>query len=282
MRKNCYENDFAMKKDLFKKIAMKKEQLVILFFFFVAFGFYSCTDGDPIEKEYVTTKSIGLRTTLNKIKADNGIDGRNQPTTFSSCFDFVYPLYLSYNNSTEVTVNSFEGLLTILTNENQSLFIDGISFPFKIASTTNGSITIINGENDFQNTIESCGFTTFNDYIMNGPCYDFVYPFSVINHANQTVAVSNHNQILDMISEGNGNYILDIVYPFSVVKNNQTVVIQNAYQFFEFNDDCFDPCNCPPIEAPVCVQTSSGLLQFQNECIANCAGFSSADFVNCN
>ena len=51
---------------------------------------------------------------------------------------------------------------------------------------------------------------------------------------------------------------------------------------FEFNDDCFDPCNCPPIEAPVCVQTSSGLLQFQNECIANCAGFSSADFVNCN
>jgi hypothetical protein len=281
MRKKSYEMESAMKKKLFKKIAMKKELLVILFFF-ASLAFYSCTDGEPIEKDYTISQSIGLRATLNKIKADNGIDGRNQSNTFSACFDFVYPLYLSYNNSTEVTVSSFEGLLTILTNENQSLYIDGISFPFKIAASGNGTITTINDESDFQNTIESCGFTTFNDYIMNGPCYDFVYPFTVTNHSNQTFVFNAQTQMLEVISGNNGNYILDIVYPFSVIKNNQTITIQNAYQFFEFNDDCEDPCNCLPIEAPVCVQTSSGILQFQNECIANCAGFSSDDFVNCN
>lgn len=280
MKKKCYEKENAMKMNLLPKIAMKKDYLVILFFFFSVLGFYSCTDGEPIEKEFTTTESIGLRVTLNNVKAEHNIDGR-EPSV-SACFDFVYPIRLSYNNQTDVTVSSFEGLLTILTNENELLYINGISFPFQVVSDANGQITTISNEADFQNKIEDCGFTTFNDYIVNGPCYDFVYPFSVVNHANQTAVMTGQSQMLNIISENNGNYILDIVYPFSVVKNNQTIVIQNAYQFFEFNDDCYDPCNCAPIDEPVCVQTSSGILQFQNECIANCAGFATADFVNCN
>jgi hypothetical protein len=279
--KNCYEKDNAMKKKIQQnKIAMKGNKLVVLFFFFLLIGLNSCTDSSPIENEIITTKSIGLRTTLNKIKNSNNIDGRNT-SSVSPCFNFIYPINISYNNETIVTVTSFDGLITVVSNENQSLYIDAISFPFQVIMENNVVRTIAN-ENDFQTIIQECGFTTFNNYIIDGPCYDFIYPFSVVNHSNQTTVISNQTTLTNLITANDDNYILDLVYPFSVVKNNQTIEIDNAYQFFEFNDDCLEPCNCDPIDAPVCVQTSSGLLQFQNECIAICAGFSTSDFVSCN
>ena len=279
MKKKCCEKENAMKMNSLQKIAMKKDYVVILFFLFV-FGLYSCTDGDPIEKEFETTKSVSLRYALNQIKKDNGIDGRNALAT--SCFNFVYPLRLTYNNGTDVTVSSFDGLLNLLSSENQYLYIDAISFPFEVASNAGGQPLPIFDETGFQNILDNCGVADFNDYIMNGTCYDFIFPFTVINHSHQTAVMNNHNHLMSMITQSNGSYILDLVYPFTVSKNNQSVVIQNIYQFMEYNDDCSDPCNCPPVDDPVCVQTSSGILQFQNECIANCAGFTTADFVNCD
>lgn len=280
MKKNCCEKENAMKLNPLQKIAMKKECLVILFLFVFSFGFHSCTDGEPIEKEYVTTPSVSLRYALNQIKQDNGIDGRNQLAP--SCFDFVYPLRLSYNNGTDVTVSSFDGLITILSNESQNLYINAIAFPFQLKSNSNGQVSTVTTEDDFQSKLDDCGISDFNDFIVNGACYEFVYPFSVVNHSHQTAVMNNHNHLVNSIAQNNGNYILDLVYPFSVVKNSQIVTIQNIYQFVEYNDDCNDPCNCAPVDDPVCVQTSSGTLQFQNECIAVCAGFTLADFVNCN
>lgn len=270
--------EFAMEMKIpLKKIAIKRTHLVFLSFFLLL-GLSSCSDGNSVESDVVTTKSIGLRATLNKIKADYGIDGRMVTT----CFGFVYPLDLSYNNSTVVRVNSNEGLLTLLNSENNSLYLDGIAFPFKIMSTNDGTIMTINNENDFQNIVEACNIPTFNDYISGGTCYDFIYPFLVKNHNNQTVSISSSTMLNDLVTNNNGNYILDMVYPFSVTKNGQVTAVDDAYQFFEINDDCIVSCNCDPIDAPVCVQTSSGTLQFQNECIANCAGFYLADFVDCD
>lgn len=279
LKKIDVKKEFAMKmKILLKKIAIKRNNLVFLFFFLLLSTFISCTDGDTIQQEVITTKSIGLRTTLNKIKGDHGIDGR----VATSCFDFVYPLNLSYNNSTVVLVNSEEGLLSLLQNEHNSLYIDGISFPFQIISTGDGTTMTVSSEADFQNIVEACDFPTFNDYITDGTCYNFIYPFSVKNHNNQTVTITNNTMLNDMIVTNNGNFILDMVYPFTVAKNGQNIPVEDAYQFFEINDDCVVACNCDPIDAPVCVQTTTGILQFQNECIANCAGFYTADFVDCN
>jgi hypothetical protein len=273
------KKEFAMKKKiLLKKIAIKRTDLVFLFFFLMLGLFVSCTDGDTIERDVVTTKSIGLRTTLNKIKGDHGIDGR----VTTSCFSFVYPLNLSYNNSTVIMVNSDEGLLSLLENEHNSLYIDGISFPFQIVSVGDGTTMTVSNEADFQNIVDACDFPTFNDYITDGTCYDFIYPFAVKNHNNQSVTITSTTMLNDMIVTNNGNFILDMVYPFAVAKNGQNIPVEDAYQFFEINDDCNVGCNCDPIDAPVCVQTSTGVLQFQNECIANCAGFYTADFVDCN
>ncbi len=266
------------KKILLKKIAIKRSHLVFLFFFLLSSLITSCSDGDVIERDLVTTKSIGLRTTLNKIKGDHGIDGK----VATSCFDFVYPLNLSYNNGTVILVNSENGLLSLLTNEHQSLYLDGIAFPFQIISNGDGTTMSVNNESEFQNVIEACDFPTFNDYIIDGTCYNFVYPFAVKNHNNQTVTITNNTVLNDLMVANNGNLILDMVYPFNVAKSGETIAVNDAYQFFEINDDCNVPCNCDPIDAPVCVQTSTGVLQFQNECIANCAGFYAADFVDCN
>jgi hypothetical protein len=41
-------------------------------------------------------------------------------------------------------------------------------------------------------------------------------------------------------------------------------------------------CVCPTNSAPVCVQTANGIVQYNNSCLAECAGYTANDFVNCN
>ena len=112
-------------------------------------SFYSCTDSNPVENEIVTTKSISLRTTLNEFKKENNISGRSSSTiqNVTPCFSFVFPITLSYNNGTTITVSSLDGLIQVLTNETNVLYIDGIEFPFQVQ--TGSTLTTINNEADF-------------------------------------------------------------------------------------------------------------------------------------
>jgi hypothetical protein len=267
---------------------MKKIKILLLLLTISVAGFYSCTDNDPVENEVVTTKSIGIRTVLNYIKKGNNSAGRSsQSTSLQSTsfgFDFVYPITLSYNNGTTITVASYEGLIEVLTNENENLYIDGIAFPFQVVLASDGSTVTINNEEEFWDLIDTIEIETIDDYAFSSLCYDFVYPFSLIDQNNQTIVISNQNDLLGLFTNPNNQtVILDFVYPFSVISNNETVVINDAYEFFDLNSDCLPTvCICPTDYNPVCVNTSNGIEEFSNACYAECAGYTAADFVNCN
>ena len=79
-------------------------------------------------------------------------------------FDFVYPITLSYNNGTTITVTSYEGLIEVLTSENENLYIEGISFPFQIVLASDGSIITINNEDEFWEVLDSLEIETMDDY----------------------------------------------------------------------------------------------------------------------
>jgi hypothetical protein len=262
---------------------MKKFKLLFLVTTLVISMFYSCSDENSVGNDQNVEKSIGLRTVLNNIKKGNNIAGKNSQTT-SSGFDFVYPITLSYNNGTTITVASFEGLIEILTNENENLYIDGIAFPFQVVLASNGSTVTINNEEEFWGLIDTLEIETIDDYAFSQLCYEFVYPFSLVNQNNQTIVISSQNELLGLFTNPNsGTLILDFVYPFSVIYNNQTIVINDAYEFFELNNDCLSTvCICPTDYNPVCVQTATGIEEFPNACYAECAGYTAADFVNCN
>lgn len=261
---------------------MKKIKILVLFVLVAAATFYSCTDNNPVENEAVASKSIALRSTLNAIKK---VTGKTTLTTQDQafCFNFVYPITLSYNNGTQITVANFQGLLEILVNENNNLYIDGIVFPFQVQQE--GAVTTINNENEFFALLQDCdNIQTVNDCVFDFTCYSIVFPIQIINANNETVTIATQAELMQHISTptGNSTYELNLVFPFSVTQNNQTIVINDIYEFFELNNGCNPGCFCPEVYAPVCVQTATGVVQYSNSCFAQCDGFDQNDFVDCS
>lgn len=267
---------------------MKKIKLLFLITTIVLGVFYSCSDDNSVGNDQNVQKSIGLRTVLNNIKKASNSAGRSSQTTSLQSaivgFDFVYPITLSYNNGTVITVASFNGLIEVLANENENLYIEGISFPFQVVLTSDGSTVTVDNEDEFWDLIDTLNIETMDDFVFSSLCFDFVYPFSLVTQNNQTIVIANQSELLALFTNPNTEtIILDFVYPFSVISNNQTVVINDAYEFFELNSDCLPTvCICPTDYNPVCVQTANGIEEFSNACYAECAGYTAADFVNCN
>lgn len=267
---------------------MKKIKILLLLLAVSATVFYSCSDSNPVENEAVASKSISLRSTLNYLKKAYNVAGKNTTATQDQalCFAFVYPITLSYNNGTQVTVTNFEGLLEVLTNENSNLYVDGIVFPFQVQQE--GAVITIANEAEFYALIENCGvIQTTNDLVFDFTCYSIVYPIQIINANNETVTINNQTELMQYASAtptGNSTYQLNIVFPITVVQANQSIIINDLYEFFELNNDCGGPidCVCPAVYQPVCVLTPTGVVQYSNACFAECAGFTQNDFVDCN
>jgi len=262
------------------KIVSKKIKILVLLVTISVATFYSCTDNNPIENEAVTQKSVATRTTMNELKKANNISDKNSSSTTSNpfCFEFVYPITLSYNTGTAVTVTSLQGLLSILASENPNLFIDGISFPFQVIN--NGTIQTISTEGQFISLLMSCGFNSINTDLLNSFCFDIVFPITVVDQNNQNLTITSLQGFAAYLNNPSNGQV-QFVYPISVTYNNQTIVIDNIYELYQTINDC-DDCVCTLEFAPVCVQTPTGVIQFGNFCFAQCAGYSQNDLVNCN
>lgn len=261
---------------------MKKIKILVLLLAVSVAGFYSCTDNDPVENEIVTSKSIALRTTLNEIKKANNINGKNanSPEDQLFCFNFVFPLTLSYNDSTVITVSTYEGLLDVLTAETETLFVVGIAFPFQVQQE--GAVITIDNEAEFYALIEDCGFSPINDDVLQFSCLQFIFPISVINDNGATIAVNTQAELESLLING---ALVDIVFPINVIQNNEVIVVNDLYELFELYDECdgnTTSCVCTTDVNPVCVQTTNGTVMYSNACLAQCDGYTAADFVSCD
>ncbi|MFT3795864.1 hypothetical protein [Flavobacterium sp.] len=258
---------------------MKTVKLLMCLLVVSAIGFYSCNDSDPIENNTPSTQqSVALRTALNEFEQANEDGsrpaGRSAVNPF--CFEFVYPLTLSYNNGTTVTVASFGGLLEIVLNETPNLYISGISFPFYVVYQ--GNVTEVNSELAFVSLLVQCGYNTLANDLEHSYCFDLVFPIEVSQN-NQIYLVQNMEQLVAALASPNG--AATIVFPIQANYNGQTMSIGNIYQLYDLINLC-DDCACNLEYAPVCVQTTTGTQEFGNMCFAMCAGYTQNDLVPCN
>ena len=261
---------------------MKHIKLLVLFFTVTTALFYSCSESNSQENEQIASKSSALRTVLNELKVQNNISGRTvQSDVF--CFDFVFPITLSYSDGTTVSIASPEQLLNVLTTENNNVFIDGIVFPFEVVVNATGANQEISNEADFWTLVDGCNFTTYDDLIVSGPCFEFIYPFSVVTIDEQTIAIPNEQALNDLFAAPSSTVVVaDFVYPFSVIYNNETYVVNNSYDFSMMNANCSSNCNCPDDYTPVCVDLGNEMITFTNACVAECFGYTVSQFVDCN
>lgn len=151
---------------------MKNLKIALLSFAIILACFTSCTNNEPVVQPQQTEESESITTALTELATSFGQDGNVIPPTFANnptgnivfdfCFNFVYPIDLSFNNDTTVTVNSFEELIEVLITSNDQLFVNGIAFPFDVETFDEDSdaivIVTINNEDEFIDLIEDCDF----------------------------------------------------------------------------------------------------------------------------
>lgn len=261
-----------------------KPLLVVLFF--ATFLFNACQDENYInlnDNDLTTQESINLQTLLSQI--NNEYNEANSPSSNfeqdSLCFQFVYPIQLIYNNQNTVSLNGFNGLMEILNNQTPEHHIVGITMPFQV--TTNGQTQTISNQEELIALLESCDFTFFNDEIQNSFCFDIVYPINITGENGQTSSINNIQEFLAFLNTQSNGYQANIVFPISVIYNNQTMTINSLYALNELINSCNEGgCNCPEYYSPVCIQTPNGVVEYGNMCFAECDGYTQANVVPCN
>ncbi|MFI8378575.1 hypothetical protein [Leeuwenhoekiella sp. NPDC079379] len=202
----------------------------------------SCSNEEltPSPKDnFKIEQSAALRATLEELrfKAENEKSSNESKMAEEEelCFQFVYPISLSYSDGSIIVVSDFNNLLEIILNESLEKHINGIAFPFDVKVSDNGSISTISDEADFKALINNCGYEVV-DYTqlkqISGACFTISYPVSLrINEAS----------MLFLTEEELSNYIIsnyktivsiNLEYPLSVslIASGQTEILNDDYE----------------------------------------------------
>ncbi len=234
----------------------KNLKLILNIFIIVFVLFTSCKNNDAIiDVPDNTTKSAAVEKSMEVLKThfnqDGTLNDANNPIgniLFDFCFEFVYPVTLSYNNSTEVVVQNFNELIEVLVNMTDALFIDGIAFPFNVEIVENGAVVVrtITSENEFITLIESCdigddeGCVCTEEY--NPVCVEIQTPNDggtyIMQFPNMCYAECEGFTQDDVVECDNGNPsganfandCFDLVYPFSIVVDGRGDVIGDVIE----------------------------------------------------
>ena len=152
---------------------MKKYVKLIFGFLLILVISIACTNDDSNIELAEVHQSTSIQNALNQLRSyyheDGTLNEDMNPTNnlvFDFCFEFIYPLSLSYNNEVIVTVNSIEELVSVIINSSQELYITGVVFPFDVTlydiESNELIVQTINNEEEFSNLIANCYF--------NDPC----------------------------------------------------------------------------------------------------------------
>jgi len=232
---------------------MKNFKVSIFSVLIVLLAFTSCTNEETIvDTQQNTEESESITTTLGRLSQqydENGnVDQTNNPAgniVFDFCFDFVYPIDLSFNTDTTVTVNSLEELIDIYSSSTENLFINGIAFPFQVETYNENSNTLeietINNEDEFFSLLEDCNFDEIED------CYcteeydpvcvnvtDLDGELFTISYPNACYAICDGFTEDDFSEECEQDYdsgageCFEFVYPISIILDEGDPVIVNS------------------------------------------------------
>jgi hypothetical protein len=232
---------------------MKNFKISIFSTLIVLLAFTSCTNEETIiDTQQNTEESESITTTLGRLSQqydENGnVDQANNPAgniVFDFCFDFVFPIDLSFNTGTTVTVNSLEELVEIYNASTEDLFINGIAFPFQVETYNEDSnaleIETINNEDEFFSLLEDCNFDEIDDCYcteeydpvcvnitdLNGEIYTISYP-------NSCHAICDGFSEEDFSVECEENFDIgtgecfEFVYPISITLDEGDAITVNS------------------------------------------------------
>ncbi len=232
---------------------MKNLKVAFLSMFIALFVVTSCTNEEAvIDDQQQTEESESITTALNQLSTQfdaNGlISTQSNPSgniVLDFCFDFVYPLTLSYNNGTSVTVDDLDGLIDVMLGTTNELYISGIAFPFNVETFNDDTDTIevetINNEVEFIELILSCGFDDVEECacfeIYDPVCVEITDPTGetfIVTYPNECYAECDGFDEDDFVEDCEDDYYaggfecFEFNYPISVITEDGEVITINS------------------------------------------------------
>ena len=237
---------------------MKNFKISIFSTLIVLLAFTSCTNEETIiDTQQNTEESESITTTLGRLSQQYDENGNVNETdnpagniVFDFCFDFVFPIDLSFNTGTTVTANSLEELVEIYNASTEDLFINGIAFPFQVETYNENSnaleIETINNEDEFFSLLEDCNFDEIDDCNcteeydpvcvnvtdLNGEIYTISYP-------NSCHAICDGFSEEDFSVECEENFDIgandcfEFIYPISIILDEvDTLTVNSREELF--------------------------------------------------
>lgn len=226
----------------------------------------ACTNDETVIEDQNIEYSEAITTSLFELKSKFDSEGfvipDKNPTgniVFDFCFDFVYPINLSYNNGATVAVNDLEGLIDILVSSTNVLFIDGVAFPFDVELFNNNSKSIdietINNEQEFVEILGRCDFdnTTVCPEVYDPVCVEVTDPNGVpftITYMNVCFALSDGFTEPDFIGICYNDYYaaglfecFTLNFPVELITEGDSIITVNSeaqfynaiYNMYTFN-----------------------------------------------
>jgi hypothetical protein len=219
-------------------------------------------------------------------------------------FPFDVEVYNEETDSIEViTINSEDEFFDLINNldwdtQDSCVCTEDYSPVCVQVSDPNGESFVIAYPNE---CYALCDGFTANDFVENCAddynnaggfdCFELNFPITIFTDENQTITVNSQSELDNALYNA---YYFDFVYPFEVINQaGEIITINSGEEIIALLEDCYDivtgpgDCDCPNDAIdPVCVQIENpnGLLElfvFPNACIAECEGFSSENFVDC-
>ena len=202
---------------------MKFQYLVYIFFAL----FVSCVEEDDF---------IDTSVSIQLIDTDAVTTLFTSSSTYSDCFDFVYPLTLKLSNDDMITATSGEGLQQIIKAQQSQMYISGIQLPFSVQNRSENQKTIAN-KLELYALMRQCSITPITNSVQNrlSSCVEFIYPITA-----STNEISSAEEFANYLNTASIPYEFDVKYPFTTKQKGRdsSVRVANAYELYEVINSC--------------------------------------------
>ncbi len=204
----------------------------------------SCVNDDsffPEENTNDVVSSAAVATILNNFDSDV-----NFPLENEQCFRFVYPITMGYNTDSTIRVESYDGLVDVISSQGVNFNITGLQFPVQIIfRDTDAEVSIAN-ETALLNILRECEFDTVRDEFDQffNQCFKFDYPVTLFNtNGNETMITSDEEFQIFYQNQG-ALYQPDFKFPVNVLvaPDIESTAIDTYFSFFRIIESCERRC----------------------------------------
>ncbi|MHA7058019.1 hypothetical protein ACWGOQ_0012415 [Aquimarina sp. M1] len=211
--------------------------LIILFF-------NSCVNDDsffPEENTDSLISSAAIVTVLYNFDTENTFPAEND-----QCFRFVYPITLEYNTNSTIRLDSYQGLLDVISSQGTNFNITGLQFPIQIVFRESDTEISISNETALLDVLRECQFDTvreeFDQFFDN--CFKFDYPVTLKGVDAREVTINSDEEFVVFYQNQGTSYQPEFKFPVNVLvaPNFESTAVDTYFGFYRIIASCERRC----------------------------------------